>query len=717
MKSIKNTKYIILIVLVLILVYLLIKMKEQFFTITDTEGEISNKFTSLSHIANINNQANLLIIEQLKKDLKLVKEIESLFVEQDKTNRKGAVIKNIEKLSETELVWPTDTDTDNILTNKDTIIDEILEVIYNKYKLVNTSDSGNIVFTKDNIDNLDTKLTTYTNTNTLDINDFIENINEYLNAYEDVMEKKTTDLDGIIKDNKDNKENIEKYLINIFGSTGWGTKIQKNSYTLSTFNTREFNPITNSITAILDTTLLESNLDSNLIELYKELYKKIFKFEITDNTKLRNVLENYNGDIKLFSELKRLLVREKEIKSKGQELYEQYALGNSGSGGSKGLSIGPEDTPYFNFPDMKSLHKVDLERHFFWSNYTIEQEFEGEGEGKSFPDFTAGNEELANVKYLKQNSSTTNDKITFELDLKTNNTDGVIILIGSIIIDNPTTTPTTTPITKSNLIKESIDIAANPAESGTILKYKYNTNKYDKYDTTIQNNINNGDYKSLFKSESDFVIYKEEENTPIKIKDDSIDSSLSKGGKHLIVFKKNNMIKFIKEDINSTTANSPKVKFDINITGIKNDYNVTLNYIEIGGDEPVKTIGKLMNLNRDVLQYKYQILTNYLQCKAHGFDPNQPNGRKCNLADDTLGPYDIDSRFVNLLNPNVVQETNNNEGEGMDGASAMALRDKILDELRVTGTGGKALTSSGDTRIPKGTSKDVYTVQEIRDIL
>ena len=527
------------------------------------------------------------------------------------------------------------------------------------------------------------------------------------------MVKKTTDLNEIIKANKDNKDIIEKYLINIFGSTGWGTKIQQNSYTLSTFDTIEFNPITNSITTILDTSLLDPNLDSTLIELYKELYKKIFKFEITDNTKLRNVLENYNGDIKLFSELKRLLVREKEIKSKGQELYEQYALGNSGSGGSKGLSIGPEDTPYFNFPDMESLHKVDLERHFFWSNYTIEQEFEGEG--KSFPDFTAGNEELANVKYLKQNSSTTNDKITFELDLKTNNTDGVIILIGSIIIDNPTTTPITTPtttpittpitnpITKSNLIKESITTTtttANNPDSGTILKYIYNTNKYDKYDTTIQNNINNGHYKSLFKSKSDFVIYKE--NTTIKIEDDSINDSFKEGGKHLIVFKKNNMIKFIKEDINSN-----KVKFDINITN--NTNTVTLNYIEIGGDEPVKTIGKLMNLNRDVLQYKYQILTNYLQCKVHGFEPKQ-EGKKCNLADDTLGPYDIDSRFVNLLNPDVVQETNNNEGEGMDGAKAMEIRDAIITQLY---TEGKIYTD----KTPFKHAEVVYDIDKLKNIL
>ena len=50
MKSIKNTKYIILIVLVLILVYLLIKMKEQFSE--EPHMIIIKNFTSLNTMIN-----------------------------------------------------------------------------------------------------------------------------------------------------------------------------------------------------------------------------------------------------------------------------------------------------------------------------------------------------------------------------------------------------------------------------------------------------------------------------------------------------------------------------------------------------------------------------------------------------------------------------------------------------------------------------------------
>jgi len=703
MKSIKNAKYIILIVLVLILVYLLIKMKEQFFTIT--EGKISNKFTILNHIANINNQANLLIIEQLKKDLKLVKEIESLFVEQDKTNRKGAVIKNIEKLSDTKLEWTTD----NILTNKDTIIDEILKGIYNNYKLVNTSDPGNIVFTKNNIDVLDTKLTTYTNT--LDLDDFTKNINEYLTEYDNLMVKKTTDWNGIIAV-QGNTENIETYLIEIFGSTVGGTKKNRDNYRLpATFNTRKFYSITGSITAILDTPLLDSTLDSILIELYKKLYKEIFKFDITIETKLRNVLENYNGDIQLFLQLKRLLVREKEIISKGQELYEQYALDNSGSSGSEGLSIGPEDTPYFNFPNMESLHKVDLERHFFWSNYTIEQEFDT---GNVFPDFTAGNEELANVKYLKQEGSLNG---SFENKvIKFNFPNAKIILIGSILIEKENTVKTDN-ISVNLLIPKTLPLKPEAQDdfdsqkSGTI-RFATADDYKTRLDMTTEN-IEKGYYKPLLTNKEDYIIYNKD-----KEKDTSATLTFAKADdKYLIVFEKNNMLKLENHKaiyIKIYNDNTDGIRGAVS-TKNRSNHKVTLNYIEIGGDEPVKTIGKLMNLNRNVLQYKYQILTNYLQCKAHGFDPNQPKGKKCNLADDTLGPYDIDSRFVNLLNPNVVQKTNNNEGEGMDGVAAMAERERILDLLT---EGDTSLEDrKKETSIVKYGSIDKYTVQEIRDIL
>jgi hypothetical protein len=695
MKSIENIKnkiqpkYIILIVLVLILVYLLIKMKEKFFA-SDTEDKISTIFNQLDHIANIKKQANVLIIKQLIKDLKLVKEIRGLF-DKDETKRKAVVIKNIEKLSDTKLVWDGKT-----LTNKDEIINEILKDINDKYKLVDTDDT-NITYTEATIEDLNTKLTNYTNT--LDLNDFTENINEYLTEYDNLMLAKTTDLNGIIA--VATKENIEKYLIDIFGSTDWGTKKTK-SYTLTDSSfTSGFNPITGSITTLLDTPLYTGQE-----ALFKELYKKIFKFEITNTTKLRNVLENYNGDIKLFSELKRLLVKEKEIKSKGQELYEQYALGNSGSSGSgssSGLAIGPS-TPYFNFPDMDSLHKVDLDRHFFWSNYTIEQEFERD---IPFPDFTAGNEDLENVEYKKQKHYLGGEYIRFHFPL-----DVKIILIGSILIEKATgsgvydipinlLTPKNIPLVPTNVESYFSNMESGSIIFSTTLQYN------DIVPLLNQTTIDKGYYKPLLTNKEDYIIYNKAKE---KYTSDTLTFS-NADDKYLIVFKKNNML-----ELDGHQSIFIKILNDAKDKGINNSSNhkVTLNYIAIGGDEPTATIGKLMNLNRNVLQYKYQILTNYLQCKAHGFDPNDPDGKKCNLADNTLGPYDIDSRFVNLLNPHVLQD-DPGSSKGMDGAAAMAERDRILDLLK-TDKGIELKELGQQTSIEKDGGTN-YTVQEIRDIL
>lgn len=157
----------------------------------------------------------------------------------------------------------------------------------------------------------------------------------------------------------------------------------------------------------------------------------------------------------------------------------------------------------------------------------------------------------------------------------------------------------------------------------------------------------------------------------------------------------------------------------INTNGKLKGFNVIFVKAE-NAPELQKNLTKIQKYNMKILKYKYQIITNYLQCKASGFQNKIYGNKICDLTDTTLGESDIDSRLIDLFGKHPIKDKPSDD----DSLPADDTRKYIISKLAtLDDTSFDAsfdinnIDLSLESGVEKQNSSVQYTWQEILDIL
>ena len=208
--------------------------------------------------------------------------------------------------------------------------------------------------------------------------------------------------------------------------------------------------------------------------------------------------------------------------------------------------------------------------------------------------------------------------------------------------------------------------------------------------------------KKNFVEESDFIFNMILRKNGGTIAFDKVEGkSIQNGKKYFVTFEKNITYILKGKDLKIYPNNQLE---GFNVIFVKAE-----NALELQ-----KNLTKIQKYNMKILKYKYQIITNYLQCKASGFDEIYEN-KICDLTDTTLGESDIDSRLIDLFGKHPIKDRPS-EGDTLPTDNTRKYIITELVKLNKTDFDINANLSSY-SGVEKQNSDVQYTWQEILDIL
>jgi hypothetical protein len=304
-------------------------------------------------------------------------------------------------------------------------------------------------------------------------------------------------------------------------------------------------------------------------------------------------------------------------------------------------------------PFSKDLTQID--RHSLWANYTLEHDIEKpteDSKGKGYYDMAYDDiSDMATYNYLKAIGNLSANIITFipvgsvyrHADL----TENSIISIGSIVLK----------------FKEKIELVYKKNDLPTI--------KYNSDDSPDPNDLVFDSYK--------IEVDENDEN------DDT---------KQIIVFNKNKLID-VNEIINSevyqnvdSVANFSIIIDISKLIPTAGQYTLEsahMNYVLIKPNlttyNKYDILNELIKINYNILNYKTQILVNYLRCRRNGEDWG--TDKVCNLMDKGFTPMDLDSRLYGALKAPIENKLELDSGATSDSMEKYGeIIIKIMDHLK-----------------------------------